>query len=97
MFQNMHRALRQQIIGAIKENFNRVLHRPHLGYSGSSMLDLLTHLYTTYAVITNVDWIANNKHFRKAYTPTDPIKVVWCQIDDAVVYVYSRVTPYSSK
>ena len=48
----------------------------HLGYSGSTTLDMITHFYATYAVITNSDWITNNKRFYKAYAPTDPIKVV---------------------
>ena len=46
-----------------------------------------------YAVIPNSDWIANDKRFRKAYTPTDPTKVVWCQIDDAVAYADTGSTP----
>ena len=58
-------------MGAVKDNFIHALHRLHLCYSGSSTLDLLNHLYRTYAVITNADWIAN-----EAYTPTDPIKVI---------------------
>ena len=41
------------------------------------MLDILTHLYETYVFISNADWIANNKRFREAFAPTNPIKVVW--------------------
>ena len=40
------------------------------------MLHLLTHLYKTYDVISNVDWLAKYKRFREAYAPTDPIEVV---------------------
>ena len=90
----MERALRQQLLGAAKDNSVWVKHRPHQGYSGSSMLDLFTHLYKTYTVITNADWIVNNKLFHKAYAPTDPIKVVWFQINDAVTYADSGSTPY---
>ena len=55
MFQNMDRALCQQLLGAIEENFVRVLYMPHHGYSRSSTLDLLAHLYATYSVITNAN------------------------------------------
>ena len=55
----------------------RVKHKPHRGCSGSSTLDLLTHLYETYAVISNADWLANDKRFREAYALTVPIKVAW--------------------
>ena len=60
-------------MGAVKDNFVRLKHRPHQGYSGSSTLDLLTHLYKTYAVISNIEWLTNDKRFREAYTPTNPI------------------------
>ena len=60
-------------------------------------MDLLTHLYKTYAIIYNAELLAKNKHFCEAYTPTDPIKVVWRQISDAVAYVDSVFTPYSPK
>ena len=61
------------------------------------MLDPLTQLYETYAVISNPYWLANGKSFRKAYTPTEPIKVVWRQIDDAVAYADAGSTPYLTK
>ena len=82
---------------ASKDNFSRVLQRPHLVYSESTTLDLLTHLYATYTVITNTDYLTNNKCFCKAYAPTSPIEVVWQQIYDSVMYTNSGATPYSSK
>ena len=83
-FRNVDRALQQQLLGSVKDNFIQVKHRPHRGYSGSSMPDLLTHIYETYAVIYNSEWLVKDKRFCKAYTPTDPIRVVWHHIDDAV-------------
>ena len=85
IFQNVDRALRQQLLGAVEEKNVQVKHRPHRGYSGSSTLDLLTHLYETYAVISNTDWFESDKNFRKACATTDPI-VVWRQIDESVTY-----------
>ena len=52
-------------------------HNPHRGYSGTSTMDLLTHLYGTYIVISNAKWLANDKRFREAYAPTVPIEVAW--------------------
>ena len=85
-FWNTYRALWQQLLGAVEDNLVRVKHRPHRGYIGSIMMDPLTHIYETYTVISNIDWLANGKSFRKAYTPTNPIEVVWHQINDAVTY-----------
>ena len=96
-FHNVNRALHQQLIGAIEDTFMPVKHKPHKEYSGSSTLDLLTHLHETYAVILNADWLANDKRFCKAYAPTAPIEVAWWQIDDAVEYANAGSTPYSNK
>ena len=62
-FNNVDSALHQQLLGAVKDIFLRFKYKPHCGYSGSSTLDLLTHLCETYAVISNADWIANDKRF----------------------------------
>ena len=71
----------------------RVKHKPHQGYSRSSTLDLLTHLYKTYAVIFNANWLANYKRFRESYIPIISIKVVWRHINDAVAYADAGSTP----
>ena len=74
-----------------------MLHKSHRRYSGSRTLDLLTHLYVTYDVISNADWLENNKRFRKPYLPSVPIEVAWRQIENAVLYANADLTPYSSK
>ena len=91
------RALRQQLLGAVEEMFLRVKHKLHHGYSGNSTLDLLNHLYETYAVISISDWLANNKRFREPYSLTVSIEVTWQQIDGTVAYTNVGSTPYSSK
>ena len=83
-FAKVNRAMCQQLLGAVDDIFLQVLHKPHYGYSKSSTLDLLTHLYATYAVISNADWLDNDKRFRKPYSPSVPIEVAWRKIDYAV-------------
>ena len=96
-FHNVDCALHQQLLGPVKYTFVWVKHKLHIGYSGYSKLDLLTHMYETYAVICNSDWLANDKRFCKAYAPTTPIEVVWRQIDDTVAYADAGSTHYSNK
>ena len=72
-FNNADRALCQKILGAIEDTFVRVKHKQHRGYSGFSTLDLLIHLYETYVVISNSDWLANDKRFREAYATASSI------------------------
>ena len=88
-FLNVDRALRQQLLGSVKDIFLQVKHNPHPGYSGSRTLDLLTHIYETHAVISNADWLANENRFRKPYYTTVPIKVACQKIDNAVAYTNS--------
>ena len=97
MFQKMDRALNHQLLGAADDNFLLSLHMPHLGYSGFTKMDLLIYLYATYAVITNSNWLANDKRFREAYSPNNFIKFVWHQIDNTVPYTGTGSTPYSTK
>ena len=61
------------------------------------MLDLMTHLYATYTVISNANWLKNGRRFRKPYSPAVPIKVAWRQIEDAVAYADAGLTPYFRK
>ena len=96
-FLNVDRALRQQLLGAVDDTFLQVPHKPHHGYSRSSMLDLLTHLYATYAVISNADWLENENRFREPHSPSVPIEIAWQQIYDAVAYTDAGSTIYSSK
>ena len=96
-FHNVDRSLRQKLIGAVKDTFMWVKHKPHRGYSGSSTLYLLTHLYKTYSVISNADWLANDKRFCEAYTPAVPIEVAWRHIYDGVAYADAGSIPYSNK
>ena len=96
-FANVDRTLRQQLLGAINDTFLRVLDKPHRSYSGSSTLDLLTHLYATYSVISNADCLENNMCFREPYSPSVPIEVAWRRINDAVAYANAGLTLYSSK
>ena len=88
----MDQDLNQQLLSSVKGNYARVLHRTHLGYSGYRTLDLITELYTMYAVITKSGWILNNTRFYKANAPTDPINVVWRKIDNTVEYAKARAT-----
>ena len=58
---------------------------------------MLTHLYATYAVISNSILLANDKRFCETYSPTVPIEVAWQQIDDAGACADAGSTPYSRK
>ena len=83
-------------IWGTEDNFVRVLHKIHLEYSGSTTLGLLTHLYVTYMVIANADWIVNGKRFREVHSPTNPLEFLWNQINNSFVYGNTISTPNST-
>ena len=96
-YANVDRALQQQLLVAVDNTLLRVLHKPHRKHSGSSTLHLLTHLYASYSVISNVNWLKNDKRFCETYLSSVPIKVAWQQINDAIAYANAGSTLYYSK
>ena len=58
---------------------------------------MLIHLYKTYMVITNTNWIENDKRSREAYDPIESITLVWWQIDNTVAYANAGSTSYYNK
>ena len=48
-------------------------------------------------MISNSDWLSNDKRFREAYAPTVLIMVLWRQIYDADAYANAGSTPYFNK
>ena len=97
MFQNRDHTLCQQLLGAVKDNLVPVLYRSQLGYIRYTTVDMLIHLYKTYMVITNTNWIENDKRSREAYDPIESIKLVWLQIDNTVAYANAGSTSYYNK
>jgi hypothetical protein len=55
------KALKQQIIGAVKDVFLRPLCSKYVEYQNSSTHDFLDHLYATYANISASDLLANDE------------------------------------
>jgi len=55
------RALKQQLLGAVDNMFVSALSDSHAGYANISTLQLLTHLYNTYAKITDYDLEENKE------------------------------------
>ena len=66
-----------------------------MGYANITTLQMLTHLYTTYANITPTKLIKNNARLKKAYDVNQPIKRLFEKIEDAVEYADAGHNPYT--
>jgi hypothetical protein len=58
-------------------------------------MQILTHLYTTYSVITHIDIEDNNAKMRAPFDPTQPIKLLFYQIETAVEFADAGNRPYN--
>ena len=59
-------------------------------------MQMITHLYTNYGIITAVDIIENEKRMDTPYDPSIAIKSYFDQIEDAVEFVEAGNSPFST-
>ena len=90
-------ALQQQLLSVFDEEYLRGLSNLHMGYVGVSTNTMLQHLYDNYGVITAVDIEDNDTTMRSDYNPSQPIEVLFHQIETAVEYAEAGNRPYDPK
>ena len=88
-------ALKKQLLAAVDDIYLCTLKMPYIGYGNVTVLELLTHLYSTYAKISPGDLEANEKRMKAAYDPNLPIEFLFKQIEDAVAYADHGQAPIS--
>jgi hypothetical protein len=89
------KALQQQLINTFKEPYIPGLCDRHTSYNNVSAMRILTHLYTTYGVITPIDIEDNDTKMRAPFDPTQPIKLLLDQIETAVEFADAGNRPYN--
>jgi hypothetical protein len=89
------KALQQQLINTFDEPYIRGLRNRHTGYNNVSAMQILTHLYTTYGVITPIDIEDNDAKMRAPFDPTQPIELLFDQIETAVEFADAGNRPYN--
>ena len=88
-------ALKKQLLAAVDDIYLCSLKMPYIGYGNVTVLQLLTHLYVTYAKISPGDLEENEKRMKTAYDPNLPIEYLFKQIEDAVAYADHGQAPIS--
>ena len=77
-------ALKSQLIDAFKEIYFSGLRNRHTGFTGISYMNMVTHLYTKYGIISAVDIMENEKPMDTLYDPSIAIEAFFEQIESAV-------------
>ena len=90
------RALKQQLLGAVDDMFVSALSDPHVGYANITTLQLLTHLYATYALITDGDLEENKENMGAAYDVNLPIETLFKRIEECVQFAAAGDTPFTA-
>ena len=88
-------AIKQQILNAFDEMYTRGLRNTHTGYANITALQLITHMYTTYGKITSMDLEANDNKMKAPYDSTQPIEVLFQQIEEAQEFAEAGEAAYS--
>ena len=89
------KALKQLLLGAVDDMFVRSLRNRHIGYANVTTLQILTHLYTTYAQIKPSDLDANHDRMKAPYDCNLPIETFFDQIEDAVEFASAGNAPFT--
>ena len=82
--QETDKALRNQILLAVPADYLRELSDPELGLGSVSCLQILTHLWTTWGAITQIELDANALRMAAPWNPPTPIDKLFTQLDDGV-------------
>ena len=83
----MDKALRQQIIETIEDNYIPELRIKYTGFMGVKTIYLVQHLMGRYGRMTETDLKENLKRFDEALDTAIPIGKYFEQIDDYIQYV----------
>ena len=77
-------ALKSQLIDAFEDMYFSSLRIRHTGFTGISYMDMITHLYFNYGMISAVDIMENEKRMDIPYAPSIAIEAYFEQIESAV-------------
>ena len=96
-YDSTDKPLKSLLIAAVNETYIRSLHDKYIGYANITTLQMLMHLYSAYAKITEGDIEDNEKCMHADYDVNQLIEVLIEQIDDEVDMAAVADNPYSDE
>ena len=94
---NTDRALKQIIIETFDDIYTDDLRDPNIGFTGTTAMALLTHLYDLFGNITAADLAKNDENMVTPYDSSTPITKLFSQIEEAVAYAEAGQTPFTQQ
>jgi hypothetical protein len=76
-YKEIREAIHQQILQAVEATYHNVLANEDFGYVDVTLPQLLTHLRTTYATLTDNDLETNRNKLSEPWNPDEPIEQPW--------------------
>ena len=74
------RALKNQLINAIKPIYIEILEEDYVGYKNRTIYDLFNHLFTNYGTISNKELENNERKLKEEWDPHTPIEHLFKKI-----------------
>ena len=96
LVENTELALKSQLIDTFDETYFRGLRNRHTGFFGATYLQMITHLYDSYGLITALDIIENEKRMDKPYDQSEAIEIYFDQVEDAVEFAEAGNSPFTN-
>eukprot|EP00957_Ditylum_brightwellii_P165287 12584465-Ditylum_brightwellii.AAC.1 len=79
---NANKALKNQLLIAVNNNYITTVKEEHIGYTNQSEGDILGHLYNTYGTISSTMLRKSAEYMRTPYDPSAPIEHLFKMIDE---------------
>ena len=95
LYNAVHNALKQQIIGAVKPIYLKAVEDRHTAFAGVTAAELVTHLRNSYDVVTANELEKNAIKMRTEYDPEHPIEGLFEQMEDGMELAEAGGTPYT--
>ena len=95
-YSNVGKALKKQLIEAVNDTYLRTMRHNVYGFAGTTVLQLLAHLYDAYGGITSTELTANDARLRTQVSITQPFEIFLAQVEDSIEYAEAGGTPYSA-
>ena len=92
---NSDLALKSQLIDVFDGTYFRGLRNRHTGFAGVSYFQMITHLYTNYGTITDVDLIKDERRMDTPFNQSGAIETYFYQIKDAVEFAEAGALPFT--
>ena len=93
----LQNSLKKQLIAAVDEIYLAAISEPYIKYGNRTLLEMLTHLYTTYAKISPADLKENERKMNSPWDPNQPFEVLVRQIQDATDFASHGGSPYTQR